>query len=98
MMSEFPQFYATQFEVSEATTCADAISFGFLSRNIHLANYTATDIYVDFRGNKQTSGIGMFIRSSSERWLHDLPRPVAGIGANTTATSGRILHVTAFGD
>ncbi len=96
-MSEFPQFYATQFEVSEATTCADSIEIGFIASKIHLANYTDTDIYVDFQGNKPTSGVGMFIRSCSERWLPDLP-PVVGLGAITTATSGKILHVTAFGN
>ena len=97
-MTEFPQFYATEFEVSENTTCGDTKSFGFLSKNIHLANYSVDDMWVHFTGCKQTSGVGMFIRSSTERWLHDLPRPVAGIGANTTATSGRILAITAFGD
>ncbi len=97
-MSQFPEFYATPFEVSEATTCADTKSFGFLSRNIHLANYTADDMWLNFQGNKPTTGVGFFMRSSSEKWLHDLPRPVAGIGAITTATSGRILHVTAFGE
>lgn len=99
MAGEYPNYYATQAALGNASTAALSIDPGFLVKSLRLENFEAVDFYVNMKGNAATT-LDFFLRSCGGKLeMANLAVPLRTLSAYTTSTgaANKLLRVLALG-